>query len=250
MTVLLTNDDGIAAPGLKALFHEINKSFPSQVIAPESEQSAVGHAITIYNPLRVKKFYSGDSFFGYAVSGTPADCVKIAVKSIMKKPPQLVISGINLGANIGTNLIYSGTVSAATEASILNIPSFAISLATRINPDFTFAAEFAVKIAHLILENPLPDGTSINVNIPAVPKEKIAGVRFVKQGKSRVVEKFDKRADPSGNTYYWMAGDMVPDENDQDADDSMIRQNIISITPIHYDMTDYKTLDIIKKWKI
>lgn len=250
MTILLTNDDGIAAPGLNALHHEISKYFSVQVIAPESEQSAVGHAITIYNPLRVKKFFSEGSFFGYAVNGTPADCVKIALKSILKEPPELVISGINLGANTGTNVIYSGTVSAATEAAILNIPSFAISLATRIDPDFSFAAEFAMKISKLILENGLPEGTSLNVNIPAVPKDKIAGARIAKQGKSRVVEKFDKRTDPSGNSYYWMAGEMTTEAKDPDSDDGMIRENIISITPIHFDMTDYKSMDIIKKWKL
>lgn len=248
MTILLTNDDGIAAPGLNALYNTISKFYPTEVVAPESEQSAVGHAITIYNPLRVKKFFHGDNFFGYAVNGTPADCVKIAIKAILKKPPQLVISGINLGANIGTNLIYSGTVSAATEATIFNIPSFAISLTTRIDPDFSFAAEFALKTAQLILKNGLPERTTININIPAVPKSKIAGVRVVKQGKSRVVERFDKRMDPAGNTYYWMAGEMKTDEEDDDADEGIIRKNMVSITPIHYDMTDYKAIDIIKKW--
>lgn len=248
MTILLTNDDGIAAPGLNALYNVISKFYPVEIVAPESEQSAVGHAITIYNPLRVKKIFHGDNFFGYAVNGTPADCVKIAVKAILKKPPRLLISGINLGANIGTNLIYSGTVSAATEATIFNIPSFAISLTTRIEPDFSFAAEFALKTAQLIFKNGLPERTTINVNIPAVPKSKIAGVRVVKQGKSRVVEKFDKRMDPAGNTYYWMAGEMRTDEDDENADEGTIRQNMVSITPIHYDMTDYKSIDIIKKW--
>lgn len=248
MTVLLTNDDGISAPGLNALYDEISKVFPVEVVAPESEQSAVGHAITIFNPLRVKKIYRKDNFFGYAVNGTPADCVKIAVKAILKKPPQLVISGINLGANIGTNLIYSGTVSAATEATILNLPSFAISLTTRIDPDFSYAAEFALKTARLILKNGLPDRTSINVNIPAIPKSKIAGVRVVNQGKARVIEKFDKRMDPAGSTYYWMSGEMRTDEGDGNADEGTIKKNMVSITPIHYDMTNYKAIDIIKKW--
>ncbi|MEE9164701.1 MAG: 5'/3'-nucleotidase SurE, partial [Nitrospinota bacterium] len=232
MTILLTNDDGIAAPGLNALYKEISKSYPVKVVAPESEQSAVGHAITIHNPLRVKKFFQGENFFGYAVNGTPADCVKIAVKAIMEEPPKLVISGINFGANIGTNLIYSGTVSAATEAAILNIPSVAISLTTRFDPDFSYAAEFALKMAKLILKNGLPDGISINVNIPAVPKNKIAGVRVVKQGRARVAEWFDKRMDPSGNTYYWMAGELVAAEEEEDADEATIKKNMVSITPI------------------
>ncbi|HJP18478.1 MAG TPA: 5'/3'-nucleotidase SurE [Nitrospinota bacterium] len=248
MTILLTNDDGIAAPGLNALYKEISKSYPVKVVAPESEQSAVGHAITIHNPLRVKKFFQGEKFFGHAVSGTPADCVKIAVKAIMEEPPKLVISGINFGANIGTNLIYSGTVSAATEAAILNIPSVAISLTTRFDPDFSYAAEFALKMAKLVLKNGLPDGISINVNIPAVPKNKIAGVRVVKQGRARVAEWFDKRMDPSGNTYYWMAGELVAAEEEEDADEATIKKNMVSITPIHYDMTDYKGMDKIKKW--
>lgn len=251
MTILLTNDDGITAPGLNALHREISKFYPVTVVAPESEQSAVGHAITIFNPLRVKKNYrGGDSLLGYAVNGTPADCVKIAVKSIMETPPQLVISGINLGANTGTNLIYSGTVSAATEAAIMHIPSFAISLVTRIDPDFTFAAEFAVKMARLILENGLPEGTSINVNVPSVPKNNIAGVKIVKQGKCRVAEMFDKRVDPSGNVYYWMAGKMVNSEEDINTDGGAVNNNLVSVTPIHFDMTDYKTLEKIKEWDI
>ena len=246
--ILLTNDDGITAPGLNALYNEVSKFYSVKVVAPESEQSAVGHAITIHDPLRVKKFYYGDCFFGYAVNGTPADCVKIAAKAIMEEPPQLVISGINFGANIGTNLIYSGTVSAATEAAILNIPSVAISLTTRFDPDFTYASEFAVKITKLILKNGLPKGTSINVNVPAVPKNKIAGVKVVKQGRTRVAEWFDKRTDPSGNTYYWMAGEMIAVEEDEDADEGTIRKNMVSVTPIHFDMTDYNVMDKIKKW--
>ncbi|MBI3601080.1 MAG: 5'/3'-nucleotidase SurE [Nitrospinae bacterium] len=250
MKILLTNDDGINAKGLAALRDRIKEIADVIVVAPETEQSAVGHAITLSDPLRVREVERDGEFIGYAVNGTPADCVKIAVRAILKEPPDMVISGINLGANISTNVIYSGTVSAATEGTILGIPSIAVSLATFINPDFTPAASFAKKIALSVYEKGLPEGTLLNVNIPNLPEDKIMGVVFTRQGNSRFREEFDKRTDPRGHIYYWQGGEMLFYDEDRDADSGVIRNDMISVTPIHYDLTDYKFLEELKNWEI
>ena len=252
MKILLTNDDGINAKGLCSLREKIKEIADVVVVAPESEQSAVGHAITLSDPLRVREVERNGEFFGYAVNGTPADCVKIAVRAILKTPPDLVISGINLGANIATNVIYSGTVSAATEGTLLGIPSIAVSLDTFINPDFTAAASFAKRLALTVYEKNLPDGTLLNVNIPNLPEEKIKGVVFTRQGSSRFREEFDKRRDLRGHIYYWQGGEMLFCEGDNDADCGIIKNEMISVTPIHYDLTDYKFLDELKNgnWKL
>ena len=183
LKILLTNDDGINAPGLYALYKEMRKLGEVSVVAPDSEKSAVGHAITLSDPLRVSNFYKNNDFFGYAVNGTPADCVKLAYWALDIKP-DLLISGINLGSNTGINIIYSGTVSAATEGVFLNIPSFAISLTTFLNPNFSIAAKFAKKLSKQILKNGLPEGTLLNVNVPALENESnLNGVEITTQGK-------------------------------------------------------------------
>ena len=175
-------------------------------MAPEVEQSAVGHAITISRPLMVRKARKNGSILGYAVLGTPADCVKIGLDELAGGPVDLVVSGINRGANVGINVLYSGTVSAATEAAILGVPSLAISLDTHEEADYSAAARFARKMAAFILENPLPN-VALNVNVPAVPEEEIRGVVVAKQGRARLMESFDKRIDPRDNIYYWLAGE-------------------------------------------
>jgi 5'-nucleotidase len=248
--IVLSNDDGFNAPGLQALRAEIAKIAEVIVVAPESEQSAVGHAITLNNPLKTRKVVENGELIGYAVNGTPADCIKIAVTVLLDEPPEMVISGINLGGNLGTCAIYSGTVSAATEATIMGIPAFAISLNSYENPDFSPAAEFACKFAPLVREKGLPEGVSLNINVPAVPKKQIAGVAITRQGKSRVIESFDKRVDPRNNTYYWLAGEMRLDEVDEGTDCVMVSDNHISITPIHFDLTHYPSIDRLKDWKI
>jgi len=180
LRILLTNDDGINAPGLYALYKEMKKHGKVYIVAPDSEKSAVGHAITLSDPLRVENFYKNGEFYGYAVNGTPSDCVKIAYWAL-EITPDILISGINLGSNTGINIIYSGTVSAATEGMFLNIPSFAISLTTFTNPDFTIAARFAARLSKIILKHGLPKGTLLNVNVPAVESEdQIAGVMITR----------------------------------------------------------------------
>ena len=188
--ILLTNDDGIYAQGILAAWQELRKIGDVEVVAPDAERSAVGHAITLLLPLRAKEVVRRNVRFGYAVNGMPADCVKIAVKAILPRAPDLVVSGINLGSNTGTNVIYSGTVSAATEARILGIPSIAVSLATFTHPDFAYAARFTRKLALAVIAKGLPDKTLLNVNVPNIPEDKIKGVANTRQGDSRVEERF------------------------------------------------------------
>ncbi|MEC7641534.1 MAG: 5'/3'-nucleotidase SurE [Nitrospinota bacterium] len=248
--ILLTNDDGFNAPGLRALRKEIAAVSDVMIVAPETEQSAVGHVITIASPLRIRKVVEGNEFLGYALNGTPADCVKIAITDLLNQSPCLVISGINHGGNLGTCILYSGTVSAATEAAIMGIPAIAVSLNNFSGQDFSPAACFARKLALKVVEKGLPEGVSLNVNVPPVPAEKIKGVAVTRQGKSRVIETFEKRTDPRDNTYYWMAGEMVFNEVEKETDFEMISKNYISITPIHYDLTHFKTLEQLKDWDI
>lgn len=248
--VLLTNDDGIYADGLFSLYQEMKKDMEITVVAPENEQSAVGHAITISSPLRVKKVKKDSEFFGYAVNGTPADCVKIAISEIIKETPDLVISGINRGANVGINIIYSGTVSAATEGTILGVPSIAVSLDTLRDPDYGYAAQFARNLALLVMKQGISKGTVLNVNIPAIPRSKIKGVKITRQGVSQYVGRFEKRVDPWNNTYYWQTGKTILIDKNEAVDTMALNNNFISITPICYELTKPKEIDKIMKWDI
>jgi 5'-nucleotidase len=246
MRILLTNDDGIHAPGLRALYLALSKDFHVEIVAPEVEMSAVGHAISLSRPLRVKKVKKGSRFYGYAVSGTPADCVKIALQELLEVPPDIILSGINLGANVGVDILYSGTVSAATEGAFLGIRSAAISLDTLESPDFGFAARFSKEIVHFLAENGLRDGAALNINIPAAPPREIKGVRLTRQGMSRYEEKYERRVDPRGNVYYWLSGETPMDNGTTGTDGLAIREKWISITPIHYDLTCEEELNRLK----
>lgn len=248
--IVLCNDDGFNADGIRSIYKELVKLSEVVIVAPETEQSAMGHAITLTQPIKVRKLIENGEFIGYAVNGTPADCVKLATTALFEQPPEMVISGVNQGGNLGTCAIYSGTVSAATEASIEGIPAIAVSLNSFDNSDFGFAAEFGAKLAKIVLEKGLPDGVSLNVNIPAVPHSEIKGVSITRQGKSRVIETFDKRVDPRKNTYYWYTGEMHIDEVDEEADCFQVSKNYISITPIHFDLTSYKAIDELKSWDL
>jgi 5'-nucleotidase len=192
----------------------------------------------------VRKARKNGSFLGYAVLGTPADCVKIGLGELAGGPVDLVVSGINRGANVGTNVLYSGTVSAATEASILGTPSLAISLDTRDEAaDYSAAARFTRKMAAFILENPLPN-VALNVNVPAVPESEIRGVVVARQGGARLMESFDKRVDPRDNTYYWLAGETeLPSQEQDDTDAGALKRGMVTITPIHCDLTRHDLLE-------
>jgi len=240
MRILLTNDDGILAEGLTALFEELKDDFEVLVVAPETEMSAVGHAITLANPLRVNKFRRNGAFLGYGISGTPADCIKIAVQEILEHRPDIIISGINPGSNVGINILYSGTASAATEGAFLGIPSIAISLNTKINPDFAFAAKFSRRIIQFVHENGLRKGTALNVNIPALPEKKIKGISFTTQDLVLQRDKYEKRKDPRGNIYYWLAKETPVEESVPNTDLRALKEGWITITPITFDLTDFK----------
>jgi 5'-nucleotidase len=240
MRILLTNDDGILAEGLFALYEELKGDFDLAIVAPEVEMSATGHAISLSNPLRVRRFKRRGVFFGYGVSGTPADCVKIGIQEILPHRPDMIISGINLGSNVGINLLYSGTVSAATEGAFLGIPSVAISLNTKNDPDFTFPARFSRRMIEFITEHGLSEGTALNVNIPALPEDQIRGVSFTTQDLVRQRDVFEKRNDPRGNVYYWLASETPVEESLPNTDLKALGENRITITPITFDLTDHK----------
>ncbi|MBS1272616.1 MAG: 5'-nucleotidase SurE [Candidatus Marinimicrobia bacterium] len=248
--ILVTNDDGINAPGIAALYKALSQIADIAIVAPDREMSAAGHAITLSDPLRVTEVELEDGITGCAVNGTPADCVKIAARAVLKRPPDLVASGINLGSNTGINVIYSGTVSAATEGIILGIPSVAFSLATYHDPDFGPAAEVAKKVVTKVLENGLPENTLLNVNVPPIQSDEIKGIVVTKQGKAFYDEKFDKRVDPRNRTYYWMSGERKSMKEDEDSDERMVQEGYVSVTPVYYDLTHYEFLNNLRKWPL
>ena len=242
MRILLTNDDGILAEGLIALYEELKGDFELSVVAPEIEMNAVGHAITLSNPLRVRRINRNGVFFGYGVSGTPADCVKIAVHEILQQRPDIVLSGVNLGSNVGINLLYSGTVSAAMEGAFLGFPSVAISLNTKEDPDFSFAARFSRRIIGFVMENGLSVRTALNVNIPSIPEDQIKGISFTTQDLVRQRDEYEKRRDPRGNVYYWLAKETPVEESTSNTDLRALTEDRITITPITFDLTEFKEM--------
>lgn len=250
--ILLTNDDGIYAPGLEALYHELTHLGEVAVVAPDSEQSAVGHAITLINPLRVKKVTLDNGVQGWAVSGTPADCVKIAMAELLPRPPEMVLSGINLGPNVGINVLYSGTVSAATEASILGVRGMAVSLNSyKADADFATAARLARQtVARLRGWPGWTNGVCLNVNLPALPAERVLGLKFTKQDVAPLVEHFERRVDPREHVYYWLAEINERHDLDPETDYGALAAGFITVTPLHHDLTDYRILEDLKghKW--
>lgn len=246
----MTNDDGIYSAGIETLVVALKEIGEVVVVAPSEEQSAVGHGITMKYPLRVTNYYKNGDFFGYAVEGTPADCVKMGIRNIMGESPDLVISGINHGSNTAINIIYSGTVSAAREAAIMDVPAIAISITSHEAKDFKFAGEVATLIAQKVVEHGLPRGTLLNVNVPNYPEDEIAGILVTEQSKAKWDDIYEKRTDPFGKDYYWLTGRLVEVENEQKSDQLAIRNKYVSVTPIHFDLTDYDTLEKMKSWNI
>jgi 5'-nucleotidase len=250
MKILLTNDDGIHADGIYRLKQVLDNIAEVIVVAPDTERSAVGHAITISDPLRVTEVEKDGKFFGYAVNGMPADCVKIGISALLKEKPDMVVSGINQGPNTATNIIYSGTVSAAAEGVIMGIPSLALSLASFTVREFDYACKLAKQLVQKIYEHGLPEGTLLNVNVPALKEDHIEGIVITRQGKGRYEEFFDKRIDPFKRTYYWLSGKRMMLDSENDIDDVVVLQNKVSITPICYDLTNLEMLEKLKSWKI
>ena len=249
-TILVTNDDGIYTDGIYWLWEAVKDFGNALVVAPDTEKSAVGHAITITDPLRTKYVNRRGGFSGYAVNGTPADCVKIAVRSILKFPPDLVVSGINYGANVGTNVIYSGTVSAATEGTIFGIPSIAVSIDSHHPKDFKSAMDTTQNTLKKVLKFGLPEGTLLNINVPDIPDEKIKGTRITTQGNSYFKDRFEKREDPRGNIYYWMTGESIDPDSSGNTDNRALKDGYISVTPIHYRLTNESFMSDLESWEI
>ena len=246
MRILLTNDDGIYAEGILALYDSLKTIAQVTMVAPDSERSAVGHGITVADPLRVKEFKRDGKLVGYSTSGTPADCVKLGVSTLMKLKPDIVVSGINAGPNLGINVLYSGTVSGAMEGAILGIPSLAISLGSWGDCDYGFAARNSATIVSDLISMNLPPGTLLNVNYPAIDENLIKGRKVTFQSKVAWTDRYDKRTDPGNRTYYWLSGkpNEIPYEDGSDA--RAVGDGFISITPLHFDLTDRKLLEKLK----
>jgi len=248
--ILISNDDGIYSPGIQAMYDAVKDLGDVTVVAPAGEQSAVGHAITLSDPIKARPVSRPDGFRGYAVGGTPADCVKLAYCALLPQPPDLILSGINLGPNTGISVIYSGTVSAATEGVILGIPSVAISLGSYQKPRWDMAARVARQVAQHVLRVGLPPDTLLNVNVPNLPASRIRGYRTTRMGRSRFVEKFDRRTDPQGNVYYWMDGDLELLGDEGETDIVAVREGFISLTPIWFNLTNDAALPALRAWDL
>lgn len=248
--ILVSNDDGISSAGIIALRNAMLELGEVIVYAPHKQQSAVGHAITVQTPLRIEPHFVNDELFGYAVTGTPADCVKLAISSMLDEPPDLVVSGINHGANVAINVLYSGTVSAATEGRILDIPSIAFSMTSFEPKDFSYAEKVAQQIAREVLEKGLPPGILLNVNIPAVPENEIQGIVVTRQGISKWNDIYERRIDPNQREYFWLTGSLKKLDIEIDSDVVATHDNFVSVTPIQYDLTAYDFLPHLKTWKL
>lgn len=249
--ILITNDDGIHAEGILALKSALDAIGDVCVVAPDRPRSACGHSITLHKPLRMDRVQLRDGSYGYATSGTPSDCVSLAVLDLMKDGVDLVISGINLGPNLGWDLTYSGTVSAAMEAVIIGIPAIAVSVASHeSDTSFDYAAEFTAYLANIVLAHGLPPDTLLNINTPNVPASNIKGIEITRQGRRRYAGKVEKRIDPNGRAYYWLGGDMPSDELEDGTDIKAIADGMVSVTPVHLDLTGYPSLDEIRSWGI
>ncbi len=245
--IVVTNDDGIHSPGLHALFEAMNQIGEAFIVAPDRERSAVSHALTLHRPLKVEELRKNV----YSVNGTPTDCVALAINKILPRKPDLIASGINSGANLGDDITYSGTVSAAIEGTILGVSSFAISLAGDRPFFYETAVPFAIMIAKYILDKSLPYDTLLNVNVPNIPLEAIRGVKITRQGK-RVYDNAIKEVfSPWGDKHYWIGGGDPYWEHGEDMDIQAVIDRYVSVTPIHLDLTNYEALDYLKKnWQI
>ena len=251
MNILITNDDGIHAEGLMAVKSALERVGRVHVVAPDRPRSACGHSITLHKPLRADEIRLHDGSKAYASNGTPSDCVSLALLGLVKGGVDLIVAGINHGPNLGWDLTYSGTVSAAMEGAIMGVQSFSISVTTyEADVDYSVAAGFAVRLAQILQDHRLPPSTLLNVNVPALPAAGIKGVQITKQGKRKYTGSLEKRSDPTGRAYYWLGGDKPEDQLDEGTDVKAIADGCISVTPIHLDLTDYSALAEMRSWGI
>jgi 5'-nucleotidase len=250
--ILLTNDDGIDANGIAALGAALDGLGDLAVVAPAQEQSAVGHAITVRDPVRAHSWLfetPSGAVWARAVTGTPADCVKLACQKLLPRRPDLIVSGINHGPNTAVNVIYSGTVSAATEASILGVPAVAVSLCDwDPDADFEAAGRYARLITERVLADGIVPGTLLNVNVPPGDFDDIRGIEITRQARSRWEEEFHERRDPFNRPYYWLGGEFIDLDEGGDTDLHAIKRGYVSVTPLHHDMTDYGQIESLAGW--
>ncbi len=246
MQIMVTNDDGIAAPGIKALADALTQLGTVTVVAPDRERSAAGHSLTLHSPLRVFELRDG----WYAVDGTPTDCVNMGIHSLLPQPPDLVVSGINHGGNMGDDVTYSGTVAAAMEANLMGIPALAVSLATYgPSTHFTDAAQIALQVARQIIQHGLPSDTFLNLNVPNLPLSDIKPIMVTRQGKRSFVGKIIDKTDPRGRKYYWIGSEEPSFLDDEGTDFHAVGTGHASLTPLHLDLTNHRSLDILRSWQ-
>ena len=248
--ILVTNDDGINAPGIRCLIDVMSEIGEVIVVAPDSPQSGMGHAITINSTLHCSKISPKSSKrLEYSCSGTPADCVKLAVNELMPRKPDLCVSGINHGSNSSINVIYSGTMSAAIEAGIEGIPAIGFSLLDyRWNANFSDSKKFIKKITLNALKNKIPKDVVLNVNIPTLKESEIKGIKICRQAKSYWVEEFDKRKTPLGQEYYWLTGIFIDKDKGEDTDEWALKNSFISIVPVEFDLTSHSAIKDLNQW--
>ena len=250
--ILVTNDDSIVAPGIRALIEVMKEIGEVIVVAPDSPQSAMGHAITINNTITLDKLNLDKEIeHEYSCSGTPVDCVKIAVHEILKRKPDLCVSGINHGSNSSINVIYSGTMSAAVEAGIEAIPAIGFSLLDYIwDADFEPFKAYVKKIAMQVLEQGLPEGVVLNVNFPKLRAEELKGIRICRQAKATWIEEFDKRTNPMGKEYYWLSGEFVNQDKGEDTDEWALQNGYVSVVPVQFDLTAHHAISQLNNWNL
>jgi 5'-nucleotidase len=253
MRILLSNDDGILAPGLAAMRKALSALGHVDVVAPATAQSAAGHGITVDGPLAVQRVHVEGNFFGYGVEGRPADCVKLAVAELLDTQPDLVVSGVNDGANVSINVLYSGTVAAAAEGALLGFPGVAVSLKQGTERDFKQAAKLALRVIKRLLDEGLSGGQLMNINIPDLTPGPPRGVRVVPQATRTMADTFVRQVAPDELDYYWLEGlDFARAEHPADNDLDAIHEHYIAVTPLQFDMTQYTLLDQLKRidWKL
>jgi 5'-nucleotidase len=243
--ILLTNDDGIHAPGINALAAALSEVAEVAVVAPDRERSAASHALTLHHPLRAEKLAPGR----FSVDGTPTDCVNLGIHSLIDFHPDLVVSGINRGANLGDDVTYSGTVAAALEATLMGIPAFAVSLVSlAADADYTGAARFAARLALQVKSQGLPPDTFLNVNVPALPPDRLLPALITTQGKRRYEGTIVDSVDPRGRSYYWIGTADLDFHDLEGSDFAAVRRGHVSVTPLHLDMTNHQALPLLRHW--
>ena len=251
--ILITNDDGITAPGIRKLISIMKELGDVIVVAPDSPQSGMGHAITVNDTIYcdpVREFQD-EAHKEYRCSGTPADCVKIAVQEIMHRKPDICVSGINHGSNSSINVIYSGTMSAAVEAGVEGIPAIGFSLLDySIDADFSHCESFIKRITTQVLENGLPQGVVLNVNIPKLKASEIRGIKVGRQANAQWVEDFDKRTNPMGRDYYWLSGEFVNHDAGEDTDEWALANGYVSVVPVQFDLTAHRFINELNSWDL